>query len=148
MSDTVTLTRAEYQDLVDTRDHAIAMRDVATGAMETLTDAELDAFLQAPSPLAYWRKRRGLTQAVMATTVGITQPYLAQIERGSRGGDVVLYAKLAKALRVRIEDLVADAEPSGPWDERWSPKIGQVVKLGLPVCEDGPDDGQTEAAFG
>ena len=30
---------------------------------------------------------------------------------------------------------------------RWSPKSGQVVKLGLPT-KDGRDDGQTEAVFG
>ena len=30
---------------------------------------------------------------------------------------------------------------------RWSPKFGQLVKLGLPM-EDEPDDGQTEAIFG
>ena len=27
---------------------------------------------------------------------------------------------------------------------RWSPKTGQVVKLGSPQNEDGPDDGHTE----
>lgn len=103
---TVTLTRADYEELVNARDHAQAMRDVATGAMDTLSEAELDAYLAAPSPLAFWRKRRGMTQATLAGAVGITQPYLAQIEGGSRGGDVALFAKLARVLRVRIEDLV------------------------------------------
>ncbi|WP_135470541.1 helix-turn-helix domain-containing protein [Crenalkalicoccus roseus] len=108
MSDTVILSRQEYEDLIDARDHAVALRDVATGAMETLTEAEMDAYLAAPTPLAFWRRRRGLTQAALAATVGITQPYLAQIETGKRSGDVRLYARLAKALRVRIEDLVAE----------------------------------------
>ena len=110
-ADIITLTRADYQDLVDARDHAQAMRDVATGAMETLSEAELDAYLAAPSPLAFWRKRRSLTQAALAGATGITQPYLAQIERGSRGGDVALFAKFARALRVRIEDLVPAEQP-------------------------------------
>ncbi len=105
-NDTITLTRAEYEELVDARDHAQAMREVATGAMETLSDGELDAYLVAQSPLAFWRRRRGLTQAVLAASAGITQPYLAQIEGGSRGGDVALFAKFARELRVRIEDLV------------------------------------------
>ena len=106
--DTVTLSRQEYEDLVDARDHAVAMRDVATGAMETLTEAELDEFLGEPSPIAFWRHRRGLTQAVLAAEVGISQPYLAQIEAGQRTGEVRLYARLARALRVRMEDLVAE----------------------------------------
>jgi DNA-binding XRE family transcriptional regulator len=108
MSNTVTLTRDEYEDLIDARDHALAMRAVATGEMETLTEAELDAYLAATTALAFWRRYRGLTQAELAGKVGITQPYLAQIEGGKRTGDVHLYARLARALRVRIEDLVAD----------------------------------------
>ena len=32
MPDTITLTREEYEDLVDARDHANAMREIATGA--------------------------------------------------------------------------------------------------------------------
>ena len=105
-TDTVTLTRAEYEALIDARDHAQAMREVATGAKETLSDTELDAYLAARSPLAFWRKHRGLTQTALAASAGITQPYLAQIEGGSRGGDVALFAKFASALRVRIEDIV------------------------------------------
>ncbi len=109
MSDTVTLTRTECQDLIDARDAALAMCDVASGAMPTVADADVDAYLAAPTPLAFWRKHRGLTQAALAGQAGITQPYLAQIERGHRIGDVVLYSKLAEALKVRIEDLVPDA---------------------------------------
>jgi hypothetical protein len=50
--DTVTLSRQDYEDLVDGRDHAVALRTVATGAMPTLSDAEMDAYLAAPSGLA------------------------------------------------------------------------------------------------
>jgi hypothetical protein len=32
--------------------------------------------------------------------------------------------------------------------QRWSRKIGQVLKLGSPWLEDGADDGQAEAVFG
>ena len=41
--DTITLTRDAYEDLIDARNHAAAMREVATGAMETLSSAEADA---------------------------------------------------------------------------------------------------------
>ena len=107
-TDTITLTRAEYEDLVDARDHAQAMRDIASGAMETLTDAEVDAYLAAATPLAFWRRHRGLTQAVLAARVGIAQASLARAETGRRGLKVGTYAKLAKALGTRIEDLLAD----------------------------------------
>lgn len=103
----VVLRRQDFQDLIDARDHALAMRDVATGVMPTLTDAELGTYLATPSPLAFWRKRRGLTQAALAASAGISQAYLAQIETGRRTGDVNLYAKIARQLSVQIEDLLA-----------------------------------------
>lgn len=107
--DTITLTRAVYEDLIDARDHALAMRDIASGAVETLSGAEVDAYLAAPSPLAFWRRHRGLTQAALAARVGIAQSSLARAESGRRGLKVETYARLAKALDTRIEDLLADA---------------------------------------
>jgi DNA-binding XRE family transcriptional regulator len=106
MSDTVNLTQNEYQDLIDSRDHAIAMRDVANGYMPLLTEAETMAFAEARSPLTFWRQRAGKTQSALAEAVGISQAYLAQIETNNRVGDVTLYVKLAKVLGVRVEDLL------------------------------------------
>jgi hypothetical protein len=60
-TDTITLTRGEYEDLIDARDHAQAMCDIASGAAETLTEAEVDAYLASATPLAFWRRHRGLT---------------------------------------------------------------------------------------
>ena len=85
------------------------MRDVARGALETLSEAELDAYLAAPTPLAFWRRQRGLTQAALALTLGVSQPYMAQLEHGRRRGDAQLFARAARALRVRMEDLLAEA---------------------------------------
>jgi transcriptional regulator with XRE-family HTH domain len=68
----------------------------------------LEQYLATPSPLAFWRKHRGLNQAALADLIEISQPYLAQIEAGKRVGDVKLYARIAKVLRVRIEDLVSE----------------------------------------
>ena len=107
---TITLSTSEYQDLIDSRDHALAMRNVATGATETLTASDLDLYLAAPSPLAFWRKNRGLTQSALAESVSLTQPHMAQAEQGKRGLSIGIYAKMAKVLRVRIEDLVPDDE--------------------------------------
>src|SRR5271167_973631 len=67
----VVLSRQDYQDLLDARDHAAAMREVAAGA-DTMTDAELREYLAAPTPLAYWRKRRGMTRAQLATELDIS----------------------------------------------------------------------------
>ncbi len=81
----VSLPRSDYQDLVDARDHAVAMRDVAAGA-PVLTEAELDAFLAAASPWAFWRKRAGMTQTALAQKAGITQAFLARSRRAAGTG--------------------------------------------------------------
>ena len=96
-----------YEDLVDARDHAIAMRAVAAGA-PVLSGAELDAYLAAASPLAFWRKRAGKTQARLAAEVGVSQPFLAQIEGGAREGSVAVLVRVARALGVRVDDLVGE----------------------------------------
>ena len=105
----VTMTAEEYQDLIDARDAAVAMRDIAAGTMPTVAEADLDAYLAAPTPLAFWRKHRGLTQIEVSQAADISQPYLAQLENGQREGAVSVYARLAKVLHVRIDDLVAGA---------------------------------------
>jgi len=112
----VTMTAEEYQDLIDARDAAVAMREIAAGTMPTVAEADVDAYLAAPTPLAFWRKHRGLTQIKLSQAADITQPYLAQLENGRRQGAVSVYARLAKLLHVRIDDLVANApaESSGP----------------------------------
>ena len=112
----VTMTAEEYQDLIDARDAAIAMRDIAAGTMPTVAEADVDAYLAAPTPLAFWRKHRGLTQVELSQAADISQPYLAQLENGQREGAVSVYARLAKLLNVRIDDLVVEepTEANGP----------------------------------
>lgn len=110
--DRITLTRDEYEDLLDARDHAIAMRAVAHGAA-TLTGADVDAFLAAPTALAFWRGHRKLTQTALAERVGISQPSLAQAESGRKGLTAATYAKLANVLNVRIEDLLPPPDSTG-----------------------------------
>ena len=104
----VMLSAEDFEDLIDARDAAIAMADIRAGRMETLLDSELDEYLAAATPLAFWRKKRGLTQTQLADTIGISQAYLAQIETGKRTGDVEVHSKLARALNLRIEDLLTD----------------------------------------
>jgi DNA-binding XRE family transcriptional regulator len=101
------MSEADFQDLLDARDHAEAMRGVAAGA-PTFAKAEVDAYLAARSPLAFWRQRAGLTQKALADKVGVSQAYLAQLEAGEREGGVKVWAQLADVLGVRIEDLIDD----------------------------------------
>ena len=106
MAEPVTLSRAEYKSLVDARDHAIAMRDVAAGAMAAIADADMDAYLAAPSPLAFWRTQRGLTQVDLAEAAGITPLDLDEMEHERRSADVTLLVRFARVLQMRVDDLI------------------------------------------
>jgi DNA-binding XRE family transcriptional regulator len=105
----VAMSRAEYQDLVDSRDHALALRDIAAGNMPMIAEEDMDAYLAAPTHLAFWRKHRNITQAQLAEAAEISQPYIAQLEAGTKhGATVAVYARLARRLGVRVDDLIED----------------------------------------
>jgi DNA-binding XRE family transcriptional regulator len=107
----VTMTEDEYQDLLDGRHAEAVMRGIAAGTVETLGEAEVDAYLAAPTPLAFWRKYRGLTQQQLADAIDVSQPYIAQLENGQREAMGSVYVRLAAQLRVRVDDLLV--EPAG-----------------------------------
>jgi DNA-binding XRE family transcriptional regulator len=104
----VTMTAEDYQDLIDARDAEAAMRAVAAGTLQTLSGGDVDAYLAAATPLAFWRKHRGFTQADMAQKIGVSQPYLAQLENGQREGSVSVYQRLAKQLGLSVDELLPD----------------------------------------
>ena len=108
----LTVTAEQYEDLIDARDAESAMRAVAGGTLQTLSGDDVDAWLAAPGPLAFWRKHRGLTQADMARSIGVSQPYLAQLENGRRQGSVSIYQRLARQLGLSVDELLPD-EPDG-----------------------------------
>lgn len=62
--------------------------------------------------IARARRRRGLSQAVLAGLVGRSESWLSQVERGKRGVDShTVLMRLAEVLRVDIEELTASADP-------------------------------------
>lgn len=108
----VTMTAEEYQDLVDARDAEVAMRAVAAGTLQTLSGDDVDAYLAAATPLAFWRKHRGLTQTEVAQAIGVSQPYLAQLENGQREGSISVYQRLARRLGLSVDELLPDVGES------------------------------------
>ncbi len=103
--DGVFLSHEEHRDLVDARDHALALGRYRADGI-AIPEPEMDAYLAAATPLAFWRKRSGKTQAALATEVGVSQPFMAQLEAGTRDGTVGVLSRIARALGLRIEDLV------------------------------------------
>ena len=96
--------------------------------------------------IARARRRRGLSQAVLAGLVGRSESWLSQVERGKRGIDShSVLVRLAEVLRVDIEELTG----SGDGDERGrrvhptASVIEQAMMAyggpGAPTEGDGPD---------
>jgi transcriptional regulator with XRE-family HTH domain len=55
--------------------------------------------------LKLWREYRGLKQQELAGRVGISKPYLSQIETGKRQGTVETLSAIARALDVPLDIL-------------------------------------------
>ena len=127
--DIVILPATEFERLVemaedgrDIRDAEEALAEIAAGKVELLLQADVLAFLDAPSAITFWRKRRGLTQSALAARVDITQAYLAQIEGGKRTGDVQLYRRLAAVLNVDIETILPADETKASGRRKAAPR--------------------------
>ena len=114
--DIVILSRKEYDRLLvaaneDVIDAAIARRAIARDE-ETLSESEMDDLLAARTPLAFWRKKRGLTQMELAKAADIAQGFLSEIESGLKTGNVTVLQRIAIALEISLLELVPDL-PSG-----------------------------------
>jgi DNA-binding XRE family transcriptional regulator len=106
------MPRAEFEALkaaaerIEAAEHAQAFADYRDGKLPGVCPEKALAFVQAASPLAFWRKRAGVTQGTLAEKVGVTQNYLSDVETGKRAGPVSLWLKLSAALGVPVEVLV------------------------------------------
>src|SRR5579859_7546037 len=65
--------------------------------------------------IARARRRRGLSQAVLAGLIGRSESWLSQVERGKRGIDSHnVLVRLADVLRVDIEELTGAGDSDEP----------------------------------
>ena len=74
-------------------------------AEEQLPLAIADRIMGGESEVRVFREHRGLTQAELADTVGISVPYLSQIEARRRRPSTAVLRRLATRLGVTIDDL-------------------------------------------
>lgn len=120
----VVLSREDYEQLValaesrrssepaendeDRADNLRADRilaELASGRDETISDAELGELLDAPTPLRFWRRKRGLTQAQLAAAVGTAQSHISAIEKSEVGASFETMRRIADQLAVSLDDL-------------------------------------------
>jgi ribosome-binding protein aMBF1 (putative translation factor) len=113
--DIVILSRKEYDRLRAAANEAVADAAVARKAIarneELLNESEIDELLAAKTPLAFWRRKRGLTQTELAKAADIAQGFLSEIESGRKTGDVTVLQRIALALEISLLELVPDLLP-------------------------------------
>ena len=122
-TDTVTLSRAEYEALIerieDAEDNAfldtVEARERAIGKESARADylsAELvRKLIDGEHPVRVWRTHRGLGRDALAAAAGIAPSYLSEIETRRKPGSFAALAKLAAALHVSLDDLAAWLDP-------------------------------------
>jgi len=104
---------------------AIAKKAIARNE-ETLTEAEMDDLLAAKTPLAFWRRKCGLTQAQLAKTAGIAQGFLSEIEAGHKTGTVDALKRIASALGVLLDDIASTQDRAAIIDQRSKPRPRKI----------------------
>ena len=93
--------------LEDIRDFDEMNAAINRGEEELIPAEVVNAILDGKSPIKVWREYRGLTQQQLADGIGISKPYLSQLETGKRTGTAEVLSAIAEALNVSLEQ-VAD----------------------------------------
>jgi DNA-binding XRE family transcriptional regulator len=108
----VVLSRVQFDavmsaldDRIDTAAAARALAELEGREGDVLSADEIAE--KDKSPLRFWRRRRGLTQAELAARAGLSQAYVAEIEAGPKDGGLKTMARIARTLDVAIDDLVS-----------------------------------------
>ena len=78
-------------------------------AGEEYVPAEMvDRILDGENPLRVWRQYRKLSLKQLAERSGVGLSYISELERGLKNCPGRVWAKLARALGVTIEDILLD----------------------------------------
>jgi len=76
---------------------------IERGEEELIPAEVVNAIIDGKNPIKVWREYRSLTQQELADIVGISKPYLSQLETGKRTGTTEVLSAIAKALDVSME---------------------------------------------
>lgn len=109
MTDTVTMTRAEYQALMERLEDA---EDIAAFEKHRhdrrIPGDVVHRIVEGENAVMVWREYRGLTQQALAEAIGIGPAMLNEIETDKREPSLEDARALARALGVELGDLFGD----------------------------------------
>jgi DNA-binding XRE family transcriptional regulator len=100
----------EMERISDALDELEAIRAYdrfhATGPHEMVPATVVDRLIAGENAIRVWREHRRLSAQEIAATVGISKPYLSQLEHGARKASHAVLKKLAATLAVDVDDLI------------------------------------------
>ncbi|WP_342363059.1 helix-turn-helix transcriptional regulator [Terrarubrum flagellatum] len=106
------LPLADYERLVEAAEEAVdvraydsAKRRLASGEEELLPAAFADRIIDGEPAIKVWREYRKMSARALAAEIGVSAPFLSQIENGQREGSFETMKKIAAALNVALDDL-------------------------------------------
>lgn len=109
----VLLPSADYEALLDIVEMAEdvaaydeAKRRIAAGEDESMPAEFVYRMLDGENAVRVWRDFRALSAKDLAASAGISAAYLSEIESGKKEGSLAALRKIAKALKVDLEDIL------------------------------------------
>ena len=90
----------------DVQDYDSAKAALERGEDELIPSEVIDAILDGANPIKTWREFRGLSQQELAEKVGISVPYLSQLETNKRKGSLDVLSALSKELKISLDHVV------------------------------------------
>ena len=109
--DTVTLSRAEYDALIERiedLEDAVALRAARERGItrDALPADKMKRMIAGEHPVRIWREHRSLTAQALAARAKIPQSYISEIETKKKPGSVAALKKIAAALELDLDDVV------------------------------------------
>jgi DNA-binding XRE family transcriptional regulator len=91
--------------LQDIQDYDNAKAALERGEDELIPVEVVDAILDGANPIKVLREYRNMSQQKLADQVGISVPYLSQLETNKRKGSLEVLAAIAKELNISLDML-------------------------------------------
>lgn len=97
----------EAEDQEDIRDYDELTAGIKAATVELFPDSVAYDIINGKNPIKLWREYRSLSQQQLAEKVGISVPFLSQLESGKRNSSMKVLIALASALSVDMDLLVS-----------------------------------------
>ena len=107
--DTVTLTRTEYDALINRNDELedrLAALDADDGSRVPHEVAL--RIIRGESPVRAFRNHLGLTLRELSDRTGVAVSYLSEIEHGHKAGSASVLSRIARALNTTVDTLLVE----------------------------------------